>query len=202
MLPLVLGGIALAAVGYGVKEFCESEGCPWDEASSSTRTKKKNVFKKLHKRKMTIYDTNFKTLKEHLSQIKNLKELPLDIEEKAPTKEKLDHSDVTGEVKVYVEQYIDILRDANSVLVIYVKKVEEIMHTSLDYREYSKKDKKFLKKLYRFMKEMQDVLSLKLLDDNNTMCVDSIVSLREYREIVRKRYEKSIPETNLGVLFG
>ena len=31
MLPIVLGGIALAAVGYGVKEFCESEGCPWDE---------------------------------------------------------------------------------------------------------------------------------------------------------------------------
>jgi hypothetical protein len=28
MLPFVLGGIALAAVGYGVKEFCESEGCP------------------------------------------------------------------------------------------------------------------------------------------------------------------------------
>ena len=31
MLPLVLGGITLAAVGYGVKEYCESEGCPWDE---------------------------------------------------------------------------------------------------------------------------------------------------------------------------
>jgi len=34
MLPLILGGIALAAVGYGVKEICESEGCPWDEPYS------------------------------------------------------------------------------------------------------------------------------------------------------------------------
>ncbi len=36
MLPVVLGGIALAAVGYGIKEFCESEGYPWDEQHTST----------------------------------------------------------------------------------------------------------------------------------------------------------------------
>jgi hypothetical protein len=30
MLPFVLGGIALAAVGYGLKEYCEEMGCPWE----------------------------------------------------------------------------------------------------------------------------------------------------------------------------
>ena len=27
MLPLLLGGVALATVGYGVKKYCEEENC-------------------------------------------------------------------------------------------------------------------------------------------------------------------------------
>jgi len=50
MLPLVLGGIAIAAVGYGLKEYCEEEGCPWDE-SEVTVTRPQNVFEVLHSKK-------------------------------------------------------------------------------------------------------------------------------------------------------
>lgn len=28
MLPLIVGGIALTAIGFGIKEYCEAEGCP------------------------------------------------------------------------------------------------------------------------------------------------------------------------------
>lgn len=41
MLPLVIGGIAAAAVGYAIKEYCEEEGCFGDDArgsSTSNRT--------------------------------------------------------------------------------------------------------------------------------------------------------------------
>jgi len=34
MVRLLLGSIALGAVGYGIKEYCDQEGCPWDDISS------------------------------------------------------------------------------------------------------------------------------------------------------------------------
>lgn len=30
MIPLIIGGVTLAVVGYAVKEYCNDEGCPWD----------------------------------------------------------------------------------------------------------------------------------------------------------------------------
>ena len=34
MLPFVLGGIAIAAVGYALKEYCEEEGSTWYSKSN------------------------------------------------------------------------------------------------------------------------------------------------------------------------
>ena len=55
MLPLVLGGIALAAVGYGVKEFCEEEGCPWDDESKEPE-KKMSCNDYLYREKLKFYE--------------------------------------------------------------------------------------------------------------------------------------------------
>jgi len=64
------------------------------------------------------------------------------------------------------------------------------MQHSLDYKYYSKKDKKFVQKVYKFIKEIQGMFNLKLLDENSVINVGSILALRGYQEIVNKRYEK------------
>ena len=50
MLRFVLGGIALAATGYAIKEYCESEAC-WDEWLDTVETQDKE--------KATVKNTTF-----------------------------------------------------------------------------------------------------------------------------------------------
>jgi len=38
MLPFIIGGVTIAAVGYVVKEYCDEQGCPWDTHTSSSHS--------------------------------------------------------------------------------------------------------------------------------------------------------------------
>jgi hypothetical protein len=31
LVRLLIGGVTLAAAGYAAKEYCEENGCPWDD---------------------------------------------------------------------------------------------------------------------------------------------------------------------------
>jgi len=58
MLRLVIGGIAAATVGYALKEYCEEEGCPWDEEVKESKEVKKEVFYDvlLYEAKLKFYE--------------------------------------------------------------------------------------------------------------------------------------------------
>lgn len=199
MLPFVLGGMALAAVGYGVKEYCDSEGCPWDEVPSSELTNKKNIFQSLNFKKRTIYEERFKLLQDYLSTIKNLKDMPLDVWENTLTEDELDDSESDSEIILYVEIYSEVLRDCDRIFETYIQKCESLLEASSDYKDYIKDDKKALKKMYKFMNEAQGVFSLKLLDDNKTVSIDTIISLRKYKELAEKKHEKIVGLSSMGI---
>ncbi|MEY4503868.1 MAG: hypothetical protein RL154_160 [Pseudomonadota bacterium] len=47
MVPFILGGIALAAVGYGLKKYCDEEGYPWDSVYESDNEPYVNKYESL-----------------------------------------------------------------------------------------------------------------------------------------------------------
>ena len=74
MLRLILGGVTLAAAGFAAKEYCEENGCPWEDSSFSSSYEKDDEtvnYKKslaFHKQKKEFYKTAMKTYSKFLTQ--------------------------------------------------------------------------------------------------------------------------------------
>ena len=78
LVRLLIGGVTLAAAGYAVKEYCEQEGCPWDDTITDLpryehekETEANVSYKKaldFHKRKKALYKTSMKIYHEFLEK--------------------------------------------------------------------------------------------------------------------------------------
>jgi len=110
MLRLIIGSVTLAAAGYALKEFCEMEGCPWDEqrassSSTDTTTKKQTTYtyaKKFHKKKKTAYKNGMQAYAMFLEQYKvEDKEIQTDLKLR---KQKFPDESVNEEVKTALEK--------------------------------------------------------------------------------------------------
>ena len=78
MLRLLFGSVTLAAAGYAVKEYCDTYGCPWDDAiesydENSTQTEEKNKSfkqaKEFHKQKKVLYKKAMVAYQEFLQNL-------------------------------------------------------------------------------------------------------------------------------------
>jgi len=107
MLPLIVGTVTLAAVGYAVKELCEEEGYFFDEFESLNTTKSKNsdVAKKFHSYKKGLYKIAKKQYREFIEQHNVVNVINLD--EKLP-KEKFSQKMITAEIE---SKIIDITEE-------------------------------------------------------------------------------------------
>ena len=80
LVRLLIGGVTLAAAGYAAKEYCEENGCPWDdeitpspsyEHKQEKEPEEKVSYEKaldFHKRKKELYKASMKTYREFLEQ--------------------------------------------------------------------------------------------------------------------------------------
>lgn len=121
MIPFIIGGVTLAAVGYVIKEYCEEEGCPWDEPSYSNSASEEDIstasndesnisFKKskeFHKFKKEIYKTSMKEYQEFL-QKHQLQNSTISTEAKLE-KYKFDDELITDEIASYITQISETL---------------------------------------------------------------------------------------------
>jgi len=145
MLPFVLGGIALAAVGYGVKEYCESEGCPWDE--DDTSSKERNAFESFYTSKMHLYRGRFEELRTILLKVEHTDFV---VEEGfTPVEEKLSSSKVTEEMKVQIALHGEMLAYSGKILSHYISVLIKLLESSTDYEKYDKSQKRLVKRALR-----------------------------------------------------
>ena len=186
MLPFVLGGIALAAVGYGVKEYCESEGCPWDE--DDTSSKERNAFESFYTSKMHLYRGRFEELRTILLKVEHT-DFVVD-EEFTLLEEKLSSSKITEEMKVQINLHEEMLDYSSNVLGKYVSILAKFVNSSTDYEQYDKSQKKLVKRAFKVLGSVQNLLSLRLLDANGEVNVKSIVKLREFKSLMYKQEQK------------
>jgi len=180
MLPLVLGGIALATVGYGVKEYCESEGCPWDAPPERKPDAPVNVFETLHQMKKEIYEEKLLKLSVLLSQFKSVDEKFKLTDIVLINEEKLSLHEIEDDVKLYAHMYIGVLKTSANLLDVYVTTLETLLTKEVHYNRLDKSEKKCIKKAYKTANTIQKLLGLRLLNDN-VLNVEVIPTLKQLK---------------------
>ena len=142
MLPLVLGGIALAAVGYGVKEFCESEDCPWDENDTSSRPSPNERFDSFQKSRVALHADELQRLRELLMKVTYADAKYVLDDAVSFKKEKLHGGVLYEDVALYMGMYEASIRRAIRLADDYIVNIETILDVSCDYADYGKPEKK------------------------------------------------------------
>ncbi|HIP61287.1 MAG TPA: hypothetical protein EYG98_01905 [Sulfurovum sp.] len=183
MIPLILGGIALAAVGYGVKDYCESEGCPWDD-DVHTPAESNEIFTHLHKSKIKLHEETLPKLRSLLSIIE-LAEHKFALDDiVCLLKEELDHVRASKDTELYATVYQNVLDDALAVLGSYIIAMEKIAENHILLEASEKFYKNLIQEAHKLTNSTQKVLALHLRDEHGIALIDNIVLLIEYRRML------------------
>ena len=132
MIPLIIGGVTLAVVGYAIKEICEEEGCPWDNESSafekaeeqtaSETVKSSKKSKEFHKFKKNIYKTSMREYKEFLQKY-NIENNDIATDLKLQ-KQKFSDEQITDELESYISQISNTLEILSHNLSLGIRMVQ------------------------------------------------------------------------------
>ena len=154
---LILGTVTLAAAGYALKEYCETNGCPWEEdtrydeeekpAQSKNETSQSfKQAKQFHKRKKALYKEAMTHYREFLDK-HSIEDDTLDLDAKM-IKQKFPDELVDDEVASYLEKIVKTLEiltynlklaiesydnkeDELSKIQNYAKAIYDLAHTQL-----------------------------------------------------------------------
>ncbi len=181
MLPLVLGSIALAAVGYGVKEYCETEGCPWDEAQEAKASKPlENTFTKIEREKKKLHEELQLHFKQHLLAIEHKKKWKLQ-ESTTVSYETLSQSNIPEDVTLYAKQYVALLEETSQKVNFCLELLVRLKEKNKPYKSFTKEEKQLLKNGYKLFNLSSEMLTLQLLDDDS-LNVEAIAPLKTLRK--------------------
>ena len=186
MLPLVLGGIAMAAVGYGVKELCENEGCPWDQEATPLQFSAEEDFARLQKDKVSLHKVQLAKLRELLMRIAHVEEQSMLDDRTSVKKEKLEEGVLEEDVALYMEMHERSIRRATRIANAYISELTTLLKTSCDYQDYSKAERKSIKKACKLINQTQKLLVLPLLDEEDKLNVAIIHPLKAHKVFLEK----------------
>ncbi len=159
MLPAVLGGVALAAVGYGIKKYCEEEGCFLDEDEKNRFSNSLNsddaeleadILREFKNVKLSLYKTTIRETEYALAEIHNL---PREV--RPPMQElnsdgELTHIEPTEENQKTIQGFCNILQKAKDVQDMFLQRLDAVLLKSSDYGKFAADEKE----------KVQDVLIL------------------------------------------
>ena len=129
---LIIGAVTLAATGYAVKEYCETNGCPWDddapyedEKPTQKKSETKQSFKQakqFHKRKKTLYKEVMTQYGEFL-KTNSIEDDTIDPDAKM-IKQKFPDELVNDEVASYLDKIVNTMEILTHNLQLAIKSYE------------------------------------------------------------------------------
>jgi hypothetical protein len=163
MLPLVLGGIAMTAVGYGLAKLFE------DDCNCSNNKYEQTIkyieIDKLSVLKQNVYDTSYAEFKKIIKSIKNL-----NIGEQEDivikTNQLIQPNQTLNNI---AEDLYNLLYKTNDLFKNNITKVTNILDISDDYNAYSNKAKETLSNTLVLSSLIGDILNLKLENTDNSI---------------------------------
>ena len=183
MLPFIIGGVTIAAVGYAIKEICEEEGCPWEDSTSSEKNRDKEqksdntkdffwgyyetdsssskqelknskISKEFHKVKKSIYKTSMQMYQEFLVKYEIDDKYILPIDNKLK-KQKLSDDLISDELDSYIKQITSTLEILSHNLSLGI----QVLQNKENSQEYD------VENLYDYAQSIYDLSHLMLLDE-------------------------------------
>ena len=176
MIPFILGGVALAATGYGLAKLLE-EDCNCDKKSEpffkdldneSYEAQENELIEKFELAKIELYNTSFIELRTALSEIDNLnKEVPITSHELEKTI--YPFKELTDDMKHSFEQFTEILSKTKDYINSKLDSLDSIIVNESNYEKYSDEDKRLVDELVKLLKLIEKVSISEII--NNNLCI-------------------------------
>lgn len=151
MIPLIIGGVVLAATGYGVAKLleddcnCNKESEPFfvDLKNGNYEPQEDEAIEKYELAKIELYNTTLMELKTALNEIENLdKEVLVTTLEFEKTIYPFE--ELTNEIKQSFEGYTHILQKTKDYISSKLDSLDSIIINESDYEKYTNDDKKLV----------------------------------------------------------
>ena len=181
MLRYIIGGVALAATGYGVKKYLESdinifdtfseyEGKrePSDDSQSETLSELKEPIEKFEKSLNNLYSGVLKELRTAVNEIDNLSkdEFCVDFE---LSQKNYNFKCVNDETVQKFSKYNEILVNVEKYILKHLDTIDTIIISSNDFTKYSKEDKELIQELIYIYKIIDRINYQEITSDGITI---------------------------------
>ena len=191
MLRYIIGGVALAATGYGVKKYLESDINIFDTFSeneqqtkhsdnsqSETLSELKESIEKFEKSLNDLYSGVLKELRTAVNEIDNLSkdEFCVDFE---LSQKNYNFTCVNDETVQKFSKYNEILVNVEKYILKYLDTLDTIIISSNDFTKYSKEDKELIQELIYIHKVVDNI-------NNHEITPDGIIISREIKRAFGK----------------
>lgn len=173
MFPFILGGVALAATGYGIAKLlgddcnCDKKSKPYFVGLENKNHKQPedNLLEKFELAKIELYNTSYMELKTALDKIKNLdKEIPIRTLELKKTI--YSFAELTDEIKQNFEKYTYILKKTKEYITTKLDTLVSIIENENNYEKYSNDDKNLVNELIYLSTLIDKVSQSNMTNDN------------------------------------
>lgn len=199
MLPIIIGGVALAATGYGIAKFFEDNNCykykdlredsflddESDDIHPSAQSDKhdispeaKEVITIFEKAKYELYRVSLSELQTALGEIKNF-DGKFDIDSDVITDRQYNFVTMNDDVKVELTKYTEILTMTQKYINDNLDTLDTIIIGSDDFSTYGDADKEFINNL-------ENIRNFVKIATNSNMTVDGHTMRREVKRAFAK----------------
>lgn len=185
MLRYVLGGVALAATGYGVKKYFETDLSIFDTFKNSTSeyeqktnhsdssqskilAELKEPIEKFEKSLNSLYTGVLRELRIAVNEIDNLSQDEFCVEFEISHKN-YNFTSVSHEIIESFNKYVEILENVEKYIFKHLDTLDTIIISSNDFAKYSKEDKELIQELIYIHKVVDNINNHEITSDEITI---------------------------------
>ena len=185
MLRYVLGGVALAATGYGVKKYFETDLSIFDTFKNSTSeyeqktnhsdssqskilAELKEPIEKFEKSLNSLYTGVLRELRIAVNEIDNLSQDEFCVEFESSHKN-YNFTSVNDEIIENFNKNIEILGNVEKYILKHLDTLDTIIISSNDFAKYSKEDKELIQELIYIHKIVDNINNHEITSDGITI---------------------------------
>lgn len=181
MLKYVLGGVALAATGYGLKKYLDCEKSIFDiypfsddknnssnNAENEILSELKEPIEKFEESLSNLYSGVLKELRTAVNEIDNLPkdEFCVDFES---SQKKYNFTSADNEIFQSFHKYIETLKEVEKYIARHLDTLDMIIISSNDFAKYTKEDKELIQELIYLYKIIDNINQLEMTLDGITI---------------------------------
>ncbi|MDD2357795.1 MAG: hypothetical protein PHX13_07780 [Thiovulaceae bacterium] len=182
MLRLVLGGVALATAGYGLKRYCDENNGQFDLCKLTRKNifvdlidkfqhhneNPKNILEEYESVKYSLHVTTLKEVNLALSEITNIGRT-IEFPSFESDDDKYNQLALTDENSKKIGEFIVILQKAQEHLNMKLDSLDTLLARSNDYSTYSEKERNCLQHIILLNDRIYDIIQLPISFDSVTI---------------------------------